>query len=112
MTEQEARAELRRPLRFGDDPQIRAIRFLDDLAEAVRVIRDAPPCTECNGNGQIYEYDEDCDCPDGCDECEFLGDCLACDGLGYFVVDWPSCKDEVMRAAISRIKLDRMLSAR
>jgi len=109
VNEQEARDALRGALVFGNDLQIRAIRFLDAVAEAVEVIREAPPCLECNGNGEIFEYDSPRDfCgEEGCGECEYLADCLACDGLGYFVVDWPACKDDVMKAAISRIKSER-----
>jgi hypothetical protein len=109
MDVREARSALKRPLVFGDEQQIRAIRFLDEVAEAVKVITDAAECTKCNGNGRIYEYDADCEAcgGKGCDECEELADCLACDGLGCFVIDWPACKDDVMKAAIAQIKSER-----
>jgi hypothetical protein len=108
MTEQEATSALRGALIFGNDQQIRAIRFLDAVAAAVEAIRESPECEQCNGDGQVYEYDADCEnCEGGCNECEYIDDCLACGGLGYFVVDWPACKDDVMKAAIARIKRER-----
>lgn len=109
----EAREVLKRPLVFGDDQQIRAIRFLDAVAAAVEAIYESPDCGECNGQGRIYEYDADCEnCEGGCDECETIGDCLACSGLGHFVVDWPACKNDVIKAAIEQIKTERFIQRR
>jgi hypothetical protein len=112
LNEQEALAALRRPLVFGDDQQIRAIRFLDAIAAAVETIREAPICEGCEGRG---EFEEECGAckGEGCDECDegrVIVDCMGCNELGYFVIDWPACKDEVMEAAISRIKKERLLA--
>ena len=112
MNEQEAYAALRRPLTFGDDQQIRAIRFLDAVAAAVAVIRESPVCEACEGRGEFEiecacKGDEDCD---ECDEGRIVVDCEGCGQLGYFVIDWPSCKDDVMKAAIARIKKERLLT--
>lgn len=109
MTEQDAREELRRPLTFGDEAQIRAVRFLDKVQEAVETIKESPECEECQGFGEIEEECSEC-FGEGCDECRDgcnLETCMTCNGLGYFVVDWPACKDDVMKAAIKRIEDDR-----
>jgi hypothetical protein len=105
MTEQEARTSLQGPLVFGDDVQIRAIRFLGAVQQAVDQILESPECEECNGHGRIYAYDADCkNCEGGCHECESLEGCLSCGGLGHFVMDWPACRNDVVAAAIARIK--------
>ena len=113
MNEQLARSALRRPLTFGDDEQIRAIRFLDAVAEAVEAIKASPECEECGGRGEVEEPCELCAAGEGCDECDDgfnTETCLTCCGLGYFVIDWPACKDDVMEAAMSRIEKERLLS--
>ena len=110
MNEIEARKELSRRLVFGDEAQIRAIRFLDAVEEVVEAIKSEPECKECHGNGQIYEYDADCeDCGgEGCEECEyledFLEDCLFCQGTGHFANDLPECSEDVMKAALDRVR--------
>jgi hypothetical protein len=110
VNEAEALAALRRPLVFGDDQQIRAIRFLDAVAAAVEQIREQPVCESCEGRG---EFEQECSfCSGaGCDECDDEGrvavECMGCNELGYFVADWPACKDDVMSAAIARIKQER-----
>ena len=106
MNEIEARKELSRRLVFGDEAQIRAIRFLDAVEEVVEAIKSEPECEECQVNGQIYEYDADCeDCGgEGCEECEYPEDCLVCQGTGHFANDLPECSEDVMKAALARVQ--------
>lgn len=115
----EAREALKRPLVFGDDQQIRAIRFLDAVAAAVTQIRESPVCESCDGHGQFETGCVLCETKgrdDDCDECDGDGrivvDCEACGQLGYFVTDWPACKNDVMKAAIEQIKTERFLQRR
>jgi RecJ-like exonuclease len=109
MNEAEAKRALRRPLKFGDDEQIRAIRFLGAVDTAVEQIKESPECEECQGDGRALQHELGCeDCGgSGCSECEYVDDCTSCNGLGYFVIDWPACKNEIMEVAIRRIKKEK-----
>lgn len=109
MDERFAREALSRPLVFGDDEQIRAIRFIDALEDALKGIRESEVCEECGGAGQFFRQRVSCcHCSGrGCTKCEKIEACEACAGLGYFVMDWPACRTDVMEAAIVRIKQER-----
>lgn len=87
MTEAEAIRVLRPPLKFGDESQIRARRFLERLQHSCEIIEAQSICPECEGDGDSKEK-----CPwcagDGNDDGE---DCLECRGTGWFRDRCPRC---------------------
>lgn len=109
MTETEAKRELRRHLVFADERQIQAIRLLDSIAACVDAIKENPECENCEGLGEFYQPCGDCNgqgC-DGCTDGEILDDCLICNGLGFFIVDWPDFAVGIIRSAKNRIIRER-----
>ena len=107
----EAQKAIKSPLIFGNEHQIQAIRFLDAVQEIVEAIKESPECENCQGNGQVEEPCDFCAFGDECDECDGKGavvnECSDCGGLGYFVTDWPSHKEEILNAARTFIMDDR-----
>jgi hypothetical protein len=65
MTRAEARLLLEKPLVFGDERQIAALRFLEK-AEGVGL------CESCEGSGECK-----------CERCGAEHDCAECDGDGF-----------------------------
>lgn len=71
MTRAEAESVLYQPLRFGDEKQISARRFLERLAEAEERLET---CDECKGAGLAHGEE-----------------CLDCEGEGYIEVECDKC---------------------
>lgn len=71
-------------------PEITRLEFFRLLGEVAQI------CGTCG------ESVDDCTC----EEDYIPGECEVCGGLGYFVVDWPICREEVMRAAMSKIRVE------
>lgn len=110
MTYAQARNALRGPLRFGDDYQIRALRFLSAVAEVQERIDAAEECDECDGYGVIGEY---CDCLDDCDFVEW-DRCAQCHGTGHYLadVDLSSYSPEMLQEVIEEMYLRNYRSKR
>jgi hypothetical protein len=111
MTEKEAQRELRRKLVFGDDRQIRAIKFLDSLSSCIEEIKTNPDCDECQGLGQFYQDCSQCS-GSGCVECadgETLDACPTCDGSGVLVTDVLNYPDDIIILAFEKIKSEKVL---
>lgn len=55
MTESEAKLVLSKPLVFGDEDQIHALRLLEKLESLKEsgVIREEVECKSCDGTGQV-----------------------------------------------------------
>ncbi len=74
MTLKEAYAQLRPPLVFGQETQVKAVRFISTVAEVVAQLKDCPhsddnSCDDCDGEGTTactcldcgHEHDAKCD---------------------------------------------------
>lgn len=80
-TVEQAQKILSGTLVFGDDTQIRAVRFLQTVQECAEILRKCPhgglviaDCDACAGTG-LHE----CECGDN-------HDCAKCDGVGELVL--------------------------
>lgn len=94
MTVSEARLRLAQPLKFGDPKQIAAVRMIENLEEAMGLLKliGIIPCADCEGTGKADciscagDGDHKCDCGDWheCLQCEGTGkeECLTCNGAG------------------------------
>lgn len=110
MTINEARQALRGRLEFGNDTQIRAVRFLDDVAATVEKIKAGPVCYGCKGTGTDVKWCSSCDGSGADCECDhgvILIECPECGGVGYLYTEYPECRQAVMAAARQTILLDR-----
>lgn len=92
MTEREAREAIRGRLKFWNDSHIRAVRFLEAVHDAADVIRESPECSSCYGTGKG-------DRP--------YATCRDCGGVGHFVLGAPSEREDVMTAAIAKVKREK-----
>ncbi len=63
MTTQDARRALARPPKFGDETQIAAIQFLEDIESARTLMVGCrhQPCRHCDGTGGRKNLCEDCE---------------------------------------------------
>ena len=108
MTPQKARAELQRPLVFGNPEQIRAIEVLESIEQCVTAILGCAhahsqhaKCQNCNGSGECR-----------CFDCDKHHDCGKCDGSGKSDVrcscyaDFPA---EILDAALDDHRISREL---
>jgi hypothetical protein len=69
MTEAKAREILKPPLKFGDERQIAALKFLREVEDAEKFIREeSEPCDEFHGLDNRY-----------------IDECARCEGTGYFL---------------------------
>lgn len=80
MTLTEAREAVSGKLKFGDDSQVQAKRFLDELDEMLILLggANAALCTLCGGKGCVPH----CDCGQ-CGEDDWLDQCPCCEGCGF-----------------------------
>lgn len=73
MTLEDARSTLTSgPLKFGDDAQIKAHRYMADVEEIIAIMAEkkitSPLCSDCGGDGL---HNCDCDyCTQTCDKCD------------------------------------------
>lgn len=89
-----AKAELSKPLRFGDQKQINVLKWLDLVGMAVYVAKEkAEACDECDGNGEVK-----CTCS-RCDD-EHTAVCEECSGTGINnVLSFGTEEPDIVRAA-------------
>lgn len=76
MNRVEAHFILNRPLTFGNERQIRAVRFMEALEEAKE--SQETPCPACAGSGEV-----ECECPE-CNDVH-TKNCAECDGDGVLI---------------------------